>query len=181
MKSPARTKTPADVAAGATEPEVGPRRHWPPRRLHHKGTPGQYQPLMWAEDILQYCVAIILIVTACVVLVRTVVDAATTSSPFAQAVPHVIDSILFVIIVLEIFTTVMAHFRDEGLQLRPFLVIGIISAVRHILIVGARSSLGGAVSHFQETQIELGVNAGIVFILVVALVLVHRHCATIED
>ena len=48
--------------------------------------PGTLQPLM-GDNILQYCVAIILIVTACVVLVRTVVDAATTSSPFSSC-PH---------------------------------------------------------------------------------------------
>ena len=36
--------------------------------------------------------------------------------------------ILFVIIVMEILRTVVAHFDDAGLQLKPFLIIGIISA-----------------------------------------------------
>jgi uncharacterized membrane protein (DUF373 family) len=135
------------------------------------------RPLVWAEDALQYAVAGILVVVGVAVLVKTSVDALTSDESFATVVPHVIDSILFVIIILEIFTTVLAHFRDAGLQLKPFLVIGIISAVRHILIVGAKSSLGATVTHFDETQIELGVNVGIVLVLVVALVLVHRSDA----
>jgi uncharacterized membrane protein (DUF373 family) len=135
------------------------------------------RPLTWAEDLLQYFVAGVLIVVALTVLVHAIVEAFVSGRSFADTIPHVVDSVLFVIIVLEIFSTVIAYFRDEGLQLRPFLVIGIISAVRHILIVGAKSSLGGTVTRFNETQIELGVNAGIVLLLVIGLVLVHRYGA----
>jgi hypothetical protein len=70
----------------------------------------------------------------------------------------------------------MAHFDDAGLQLKPFLIIGSISAVRHILTVGARATLGGSTSRpdFSNGEVELAVNAAVVMILVVGLVLV-RH------
>jgi uncharacterized membrane protein (DUF373 family) len=88
----------------------------------------------------------------------------------------VINSVLFVIIVMEILRTVVAHFDDAGLQLKPFLIIGIISAVRHILTVGAQVSLGGEgnAAHFRRTQVELGVNAAVVLALVLGLVMVWR-------
>jgi uncharacterized membrane protein (DUF373 family) len=98
-----------------------------------------------------------------------------------------INNILFVIIVMEILRTVVAHFDDAGLQLKPFLIIGIISAVRHILTVGARASLGASdhaaesAEQFRHAQTELGVNAAVVIALVVGLVLVWRSEGAGQD
>ena len=88
----------------------------------------------------------------------------------------VINSILSVIIVMEILRTVVAHFEEGGFQLKPFLIIGIISAVRHILTVGAQASLDveHSAKDFRQAQIELGVNAAVVLALVVGLVMIWR-------
>ncbi len=57
----------------------------------------------------------------------------------------------------------------------PFLVIGIISATRDILTVGAELSLtGGSGPPLGRSMTELAVNAGGVLALAVALVLVRR-------
>ena len=82
---------------------------------------------------------------------------------------------LFVVIVLELMSTVVAHFEHAGFQLQPFLIIGIISGVRHILTVGARLSLAGEVTGraFRQSQIELGVEAAVVLGLGLALFLVR--------
>jgi uncharacterized membrane protein (UPF0182 family) len=56
----------------------------------------------------------------------------------------------------------------------PFLIIGIISAVRHILLVGARSLSSVGDKTFNHTQIELAVNGGVALVLVIALVLLMR-------
>jgi len=134
-----------------------------------------------AEDIVHYAVALVLVAVAGVVLVKSVMDLLNSDAQFAKVVTDVINSILFVIIVMEILRTVVAHFDDAGLQLKPFLIIGIISAVRHILTVGAQASLGageGDAAHsseeFNHAQIELGVNAAVVIALVIGLVLVWR-------
>jgi uncharacterized membrane protein (DUF373 family) len=115
----------------------------------------------------------------------TTVAAADTSQQdtLPERVTAVINSVLFVIIVMEILRTVVAHFDDAGLQLKPFLIIGIISAVRHILTVGAQVSLGGEgdAAHFRRTQMELGVNAAVVLALVLGLVLVWRSEKTGSD
>lgn len=130
-----------------------------------------------AEDIVHYAVALLLVGVAGAVLVRSVTDFFDSNAhPFPERVTAVINSVLFVIIVMEILRTVVAHFDDAGLQLKPFLIIGIISAVRHILTVGAQVSLGGEAGedHFQRSQVELGVNATVVLALVLGLVLVWR-------
>ena len=182
----------------------GPRRSRAGAGLRHEGRKviGLVEV---AEDIVHYAVAILLVAVAAIVLVSSIVDffdSSTTSShstvatdatttstvaggdqvvasdtnSFAERVTAVINSVLFVIIVMEILRTVVAHFDDAGLQLKPFLIIGIISAVRHILTVGAQVSLGGEgdAAHFRRTQVELGVNAAVVLALVLGLVLVWR-------
>lgn len=67
-------------------------------------------------------------------------------------------------------------FKRGGFQLRPFLIIGIISAVRHILTVGAKSSLGKGIPNdeFTRVMVEYGVNVGIIVALVIALAIISR-------
>ena len=173
-----------NVVAGASVPGSHRKRHAKMRiSMRHQGR-HVIGLLQVAEDIVHYVVAIVLVGVAGVVLAHSVFEFFDSGEdPFAQQVTSVINTILFVIIVMEILRTVVAHFDDAGLQLKPFLIIGIISAVRHILTVGAQVSLGG--SHdpedFRQTQIELGVNAAVVIALVLGLVLVWRSEAMLSQ
>jgi uncharacterized membrane protein (DUF373 family) len=127
------------------------------------------------EDIVHYGVASVLLGVAGVVLWHSGSQLFEYEDAFAERVTAVVNGTLFVIIVLEILRTVVAHFDDEDLQLKPFLTIGIISAVRHILTLGAQSSLG-AESHgpARDAQIDLGLNAVVVVVLVIGLIMVRR-------
>lgn len=127
------------------------------------------------EDVVHFVIVAVLFVVAVVVLARTAGELLHRHHGFAATVTDAINGVLFVVIVMELLRTVMAHFERGGFQLQPFLVIGIISVVRHILTVGARLTLGGeAPSQFARTQVELAVNAGVVLVLTVGLVLIRR-------
>jgi uncharacterized membrane protein (DUF373 family) len=171
------------VVAGASVSGTHKKRHAKMRvSMRHQGR-HVIGLLQVAEDVVHYVVAIVLVGVAGVVLVHSVLDSFDGGhDTFAEQVTSVINSILFVIIVMEILRTVVAHFDDAGLQLKPFLIIGIISAIRHILTVGAQVSLGGEhdPEHFRQTQIELGVNAAVVIALVLGLVLVWRSEAALS-
>ena len=77
-------------------------------------------------------------------------------------------------VVLELVRTIVARLEGRGFQVQPFLVIGIISATRDILTVGAELSLTGAQTPLVRTMTELGVNAGVVLAQSITLVLVRR-------
>lgn len=126
------------------------------------------------EDAIYVVVAAVLVALAAVLLYRTVADALTTDQPFSSTITTAVNGVLFVVIVLEIYRTVVAHLEGGGFQLRPFLVIGIVSAVRHILLIGAQSLSSETGKTFAHAQIELGVNAAVALGLVIALVLLHR-------
>jgi uncharacterized membrane protein (DUF373 family) len=129
------------------------------------------------ENITFMAVATALMVIAVYVFVRGVHDliVAPSQEPFAVTVTRAVNSALFIVVVLELIRTIVARLEGGGFQLQPFLVIGIISATRDILTVGAELSLvGDQQAPLTRTMIELGVNAAVVVALSVALVLVRR-------
>lgn len=137
----------------------------------------------FAEDVVHFVVLAILVAVAVVVLWHTTGDLVRHHVAFPTRVTAAINGVLFVIILMELLRTVVAHFQRAGFQLQPFLIIGIISAVRHILTVGARLTLSGEGSPtaFMHSQIELGVEAGVVLALAVGLLLVRHGSADAAD
>jgi uncharacterized membrane protein (DUF373 family) len=135
------------------------------------------------EDLVHYLVIAALLVLAGMALYKTGTDLFGHGVTLANRVINGLNGVLFVVIVLELMTTVVAHFEHAGFQLQPFLIIGIISGVRHILTVGARLSLAGEVTGtaFRQSQIELGVEGAVVLGLGVALFLVRLRSSNYTE
>lgn len=146
------------------------------------------------EDAAFVLVAVFLLLAAMVMLGHSVagVRHLSTSSIFLF-----VHDLLFVMIILEIFGTVIAYLRDRRISIRPFLFIGIIFAIRKILMVGAKLTAGGEDGHaavqsgtaetamaavagpwYQDTflreMVEMGVGAVIVLLLVFAYYILAR-------
>ncbi len=138
------------------------------------------------EDVIHYAVAIVLLAEAVIVLYHTTHDLLAGNEPYYVSATTAVNGVLFAMIVVELMRMVVAHFEHGGLQLQPFIIIGIISAVREMLSVGARLSLRGAggeppahVVHLALT--ELGVNAAVVVALALGLVLIRRFAGMTDD
>jgi uncharacterized membrane protein (DUF373 family) len=158
--------TPLDKAAGGG----GQVWSWPEIR---RGT-----PLRVLIDLVQYGVAIVLLVLAGVVLVKSFIDfitSVTSAQGYIPSLINAIDGVLVVIILVDIMRTVLTHLEGWGFPYRPFLVIGIIAAVRDILAVSTRLTLGTSAgaggASIQQSLLELGTNAGVILVLAVALFL----------
>jgi uncharacterized membrane protein (DUF373 family) len=134
------------------------------------------QVMVYGEKVMFMAIALALLALAVVVFVRGVHDLllAPAGEQFAVTVTRAVNGVLFIVVVLELLRTIVARLEGGGFQLQPFLVIGIISATRDILTIGAELSLVGGQVPLARTMIELGVNAGVVVALSVALVLVRR-------
>src|SRR4051794_17061455 len=67
-----------------------------------------------AEDIVHYAVSLLLVIVAIVVMAHSLGEFfdGVHHPLFAERVTGVINSVLFVIIVMEILRTVVAHFDD---------------------------------------------------------------------
>jgi uncharacterized membrane protein (DUF373 family) len=128
------------------------------------------------EEVVHYAVAALLLVIAVIVLVRTVDHLIEQRHSFPLQVINGINDLLVVVILMELLRTVIAHLETNDFQIRSFLIVGIISAVRHILSVGARLTLAAETSaeDFRRSQIELGVSAAVVLGLAVSFFLISR-------
>jgi uncharacterized membrane protein (DUF373 family) len=100
----------------------------------------------------------------------------------ANAIVDMVSGLLLVLIIVEILSTVIHYLKSHTTSLRPFLFIGIISATRSILSIGARLSVtnetvSGAttsVIEFNHSMIELGVSAAVILALGITLKLLGR-------
>jgi uncharacterized membrane protein (DUF373 family) len=133
--------------------------------------------LVNSEKIMFMAIALALVAIAVAVFARGVHDLvlAPAREQFAVTITRAVNNVLFIVVVLELVRTIVARLEGGGFQLQPFLVIGIISATRDILSVGAELSLVGGRAPLARSMTQLAVNAGVVVALSVALVLVRRY------
>jgi uncharacterized membrane protein (DUF373 family) len=84
----------------------------------------------------------------------------TPQAIVASAIIKLVSDLLLVLIIMEVLGTVIHYLKSHATSLRPFLFIGIISATRGILSIGARLSVETvSLDEFNRSMIELGVNA----------------------
>jgi uncharacterized membrane protein (DUF373 family) len=130
-------------------------------------------------DILHLIVGALLVLIAAAVIISVVLNSLRTINPFdgsnaSTNAVDLVDKVLFVVIVLELLDTVLTYLRDRTFALRPFLIIGIISSVRHILITGAKMSNELPGSNDYQPLIELGVSAVVALLLVICYWIVGK-------
>jgi hypothetical protein len=156
----------------------------------------------WLADLLQPIEGIVLIVVMIVLLyvggrvlmdagraifragqaAKTVGGGTNQNVSFPARITQIISDGLLIVIVLELVETirqqVQVRERLSGKLVRNFLIIGIVSAIRHLLALGAQLSLGSPetdVSVRRSLLLELGVNAAIVLALLAGYLLIVRY------
>src|SRR5689334_8030218 len=93
----------------------------------------------------------------------------------AAAIIQLISDLLLVLIIMEVLGTIIHYLKAHATSLRPFLFIGIISATRGILSIGARLSVEAVTpEEFYRSMIELGVNALAILALGITLKLLGK-------
>ena len=86
-----------------------------------------------------------------------------------------VSDLLLVLIIMEVLGTVIHYLKAHATSLRPFLFIGIVSATRGILSIGARLSIENVDGPaFTSAMIELGVSASVILALGITLKLLGK-------
>jgi uncharacterized membrane protein (DUF373 family) len=132
-----------------------------------------------ADAVVYGLIAIVFLVAALGMLVYSVVifPSSLSEEGFPLAIITLINDLLLVMIIMEVLLTVLSYLSERGGSLRPFLFIAAISATRRILAIGAQMSITGDTlpsDRFQQAMIDLGVNAGVILAIGVALYLIGR-------
>jgi uncharacterized membrane protein (DUF373 family) len=87
---------------------------------------------------------------------------------FAQNLLSFVSDLLLVLIIMEVLGTIRSYLEKGDTSVIPFLFIGIISATRGILSIGAQLSIDGdklTSDQFKAKMIELGINALVIVAL----------------
>jgi uncharacterized membrane protein (DUF373 family) len=117
-----------------------------------------------AQDIVSVAVGFTLVVLAAVILVAGIVDFFKNPSHLGLTLDatDLLDAILLVLILVEVVHTVVLSLRAHELSPEPFIVVGLVAAVRKILFtLGSQQHIAVAL---------LGLYLGMVAVLVASLV-----------
>jgi uncharacterized membrane protein (DUF373 family) len=90
-----------------------------------------------------------------------------------------LNDLLLVIILLELFRTVIRFLQTEVLDLEPYLAVGIIACTRRVLTASAELSHLPSISETQFYQylMDMGMNVAVIMVLIVGVFMIRKNPA----
>jgi len=143
----------------------------------------QWMPLalLWAERLVFFIVGVLLFVAALALAARSIqilVDLFRGDLNPVTVTADFLDTVLLILMIVEIAYTVSLSLRGAVLRAQPFLIVGLIAVIRRVLVltvqeVRDRGTLvgGGLIS---RPNIELAVLALVVMVFVLAIYLLKN-------
>ena len=139
--------------------------------------------LRWAEMAIYGVVAVALVVGAALLLgsaVRTLVTGIDEGA--IGATTGLLSTLLLVFIFVELLGAVRTTVHQQGLVAEPFLLVGIIAAIKEIVLISsAPPPDGDDFAKFRDSMVEVGVLTGVVLLLSIATLLLRRRQREPED
>jgi uncharacterized membrane protein (DUF373 family) len=137
------------------------------------------------EDVAYIGLGLVLAVSALVLLVTLALSLgqAIMSASLPQKIVNLLDQSLLILMIVEILYTVQVSFREHTLVAEPFLIVGLIAAIRRVLILTAEFSKPTEISEvtFHNVMFELGLLTALILALVFSLFLLKRqHIASAD-
>lgn len=101
----------------------------------------------------------------------------TLGAGVLQASLMLMNDLLLVIILLELFQTVLNYLKTHAVTLEPFLHVGIVAAIRKILTTGAQEAVLQMSSdqQFNRYLWDVGLNGLLIVLLIIALVFYKKQ------
>ncbi len=131
-----------------------------------------------AEDVIYICTALVLIAAAFTLLVfSTIQFVSGIDENISKSIARLLDGLLLVLMVVEILHTVGIFLKKRKLVIEPFLAVGIIAAIRRVLIVTAEQvhPTPEHAAAFRMTMLELGLLTAMILSFVFCIFLLRRH------
>lgn len=131
-----------------------------------------------AEQYIYVAAGYILVLAAAGLLISAAVELVHQflANDYLAAMVHLLDRVLLVLMLAEIIYTVERIARTRALEATPFLVIGIIAAVRRVLVITAESveHIDMQSSAFQATMLELALLSVMILLFAWSLYLLKK-------
>ena len=127
------------------------------------------------EDVIYSIVALLLIASSFLLIYNEVI---TFPQVFQEAnqlkvLIEIISKTLLLVMILEILYTVRITMKDHVLCAEPFLIVGLIAAIRRILIISVETA------YYQDKinmyMLEISVLAVMIVLFVISIVLLRKY------
>ena len=127
------------------------------------------------EDVVYIGLGLLLAGSALTLLVTSVVQFVQSVKAEHARTVELLDRILLVLLIVELLYTVQVSFREHVLAPEPFLLVGLISAIRRVLVLTAEFGTSGPRPGDADLfVIELAVLTVLILALVICLVLLRK-------
>ena len=131
------------------------------------------------EDIVYVGLGLLLAGSSIVLLAGGVITFGQhlIAGTLAGNIVALLDRILLILLVVELMYTVQVSFREHALIPEPFLLVGLIAAIRRVLVLTAEFAelRGQSDAVFKYFIVELGVLTVLIMTLVVSLFILRKR------
>ena len=136
----------------------------------------------FVEDVVYVGLGVLLAGSSIALLVSGVISFGQNliGGTLTQNIVPLLDRILLILLVVELLYTVQVSFREHTLVPEPFLLVGLIAAIRRVLVLTAEIAQIHDLSDtlFRRFIIELLVLTFLIVALVISLMLLRKRGAT---
>jgi uncharacterized membrane protein (DUF373 family) len=130
-----------------------------------------------AAEVTAYAlVGVVLILGAALLVGQAVYEFLdSVNDGVVDAARQMLDTLLLTFIFIELFGAVRVTLREQRLVAEPFFLVGIIAAIKEVVLLIGTKNLSEQASHaFRQGIIEVGVLAGVVLALSFCTFIVRR-------
>jgi uncharacterized membrane protein (DUF373 family) len=123
--------------------------------------------LGYGEFLIDTVVALALIVGGTILLGVVVYDFVRDlgQGPFSVVVLELLSGLLLVFIFTELISTIRVVIARRRVVVEPFLIVGIVAAVRRLIVISAEAENLLGTAQFRDVMLEIAVLAGTVLLL----------------
>lgn len=131
------------------------------------------------EDVVYIGLGLLLAASAVSLLVSGIVSVGQSiyGGTLVAEVIALLDRILLILLVVELLYTVQVSFREHSIVPEPFLLVGVIAAIRRVLVVTAEFGHVPLPPEpvFRRFVAELAVLTILILVLVISLILLRKQ------
>ena len=142
---------------------------------HNALTPAGF--LKRIESVVLFAIAVVLALLAVLLLFSSgqALYVAVIGGQIRDQAIEILDSVLLVMMTMEIVYTVTLSLESHKLVAEPFLVVGAIASIRRMLVITAESTkIENQPALFQNSLIELGLLALTIFMIAASVYILRR-------
>jgi uncharacterized membrane protein (DUF373 family) len=131
----------------------------------------------YVEDAFYVAVALALAIAGVMLFGYVLYDFATRlvdGGDLTKLILEFLDGLLLVFIITELIHTVRAVIDEKVLVAEPFLIVGIVAAIRRLIVISAEAKDLLGTPEFSDAMFEIGLLTGTVLLLAAAIFLLRN-------